>query len=400
MPIRTPAAQPVEPDTAALLQAAAQAGSAITNRMLETFRAEGLIPHPHRTGYRGRAPVWRYPPGTELQLVALLQWRRRSKDPDLLKVLLWLDGFASIPSAVRAALVHQLQVMTEAIEREISRQARRLGLDPADGAARSQAIDALAQTIAAKRGTTPVPRRSRVAAQDRTRAVTLMLRKFGLGESLPGTAEDAAVIERVLGLAPNGRRNVIADTGPWLTGPAEDLLDAAGIVGLPHLRAAVHDASDADLMAARQTIAVLFRHLPLMIRMLGAMFGDDNYTGLAGLRQIDQHPESLTYIVPLVIAMLKAGWQENLDAVTSALNPFPEFAEQAQRLLDLPAAAVANLARQPAEARKRVQRIIDAAIEASSIRGRRPAATNVLTATRPNLRGPLGGQSRPRPAMP
>jgi hypothetical protein len=101
-----------------------------------------------------------------------------------------------------------------------------------------------------------------------------------------------------------------------------------------------------------------------MIRMLGAMFDDDNYTGLAGLGQIDQHPESLMYIVPLVIAMLRAGWRENLAAVTSALSPFPELAERAQRLLDLPAAALtANLAGQPAEARERVQRIIDATID-------------------------------------
>jgi hypothetical protein len=364
MPISAPGAQPDEPDAAALLQAAAQAGSAITSRMLETFRGEGLIPHPHRAGYHGRAPVWRYPPGTEQQLMALLQWRRSSKDPDLLKVLLWLDGFAIAPAAVRAALTHQLQVMAEAMEQEISRQAGRLGLDPADGAARTQAIDAVAHTIAAKRGTTPLPRRSRVAAQDRTRAVTLMIRTFGLGETLPGAAEDAAVIERVLGLAPSGRRNAVADAGPWLTGPAEDLLDAADIIALPHLLAAVHDASDAELTAARQTVAVLFRHLPLMIRMLGAMFDDDNYTGLAGLRQIDQHPESLTYIVPLVIAMLRVGWKENLDAVTSALRPFPDLAERAQRLLDLPVTTLtANLAGQPAEVRERVKRIIDAAIE-------------------------------------
>jgi hypothetical protein len=364
MPPSVSGAQPAEPDTTALLQAAAQAGSAITGRMLETFRADGLIPHPHRAGYRGRAPVWRYPPGTGLQLMALLRWRRRSKDPDLLKVLLWLDGFAITPSAVRAALIHQLQVMTEAMELEISRHAERLGLDPADRAARSQAIDAMAQTIAAKRGATPLPRRSRIAAQDRTRAVTLMIRTFGLGETLQGTAEDAAVIERVLGLAPNGRRNDVADAGPWLTGPPGDLLDAAGIVGLPHLLAAVNDASDADLTAARQTVAVLFRHLPLMIRMLGTMFDDDNYSGLAGLRQIDQHPESLTYIVPLVIAMLRAGWKENLDTVTAALEPLPDLAERAQRLLDLPTATLtANLAGKPAAVRDRVQRIIDGAIE-------------------------------------
>ena len=363
-PSQDPGATQAEPDTAALLQSAAHAGSGITGRMLETFRADGLIPHPHRAGYRGRTPVWSYPAGTDLQLVALLRWRSHTKDPSLLKVLLWLDGFAIAPSAVRDALVHQLQVMTEAMEREISGQAQRLGLDPADAGTRSQAIDALAQTIAAKRGTTPVPRRSRVRAQDRTRAVTLMIRTFGLGETLQGTAEDAAVIERVLGLAPNGRRHAIADAGPWLTGPAEDMFGAVGIVGLPHLITAVKDASDADLMAARQTVAGLFRHLPLMIRTLGALFGDDNYTGLAGLGQIDQHPETLVYIVPMVIAMLKAGWQENLDAVISALTPFPDLAARAQRLLDLPTAElIANLAGQPAEARERVQRIIDGAID-------------------------------------
>jgi len=390
MPPPDSGAQPAEPDTTVLLQAAAQAGSAITSRMLETFRADGLIPHPNRAGYRGRAPVWRYPPGTELQLMALLRWRRSSKDPDLLKILLWLDGFAIAPSAVRSALTHQLQVLTEAMEQEISRHAARLGLDPADGAARSQAIDAAAQTIAAKRGATPLPRRSRVAAQDRTRAVTLMIRTFGLGETLQGTAEDAAVIERVLGLAPNGRRNDVADAGPWLTGPAEDLLDAAGIVGLPHLLAAVNDASDADLTAARQTVAVLFRHLPLMIRMLGAIFDDDNYTGLASLRQIDQHPESLTYIVPLVIAMLRAGWKENLDAVTSALRPFPDLAARAQRLLDLPTATLtANLAGKPAEVRERVQRIIDAAIE-----GQFDAQPNTSPHERPDIDPALSARSQ------
>lgn len=189
-----------------------------------------------------------------------------------------------------------------------------------------------------------------------------MVRMFGLGESIQGTAEDTEVIERVLGLAPNGRRHAIADAGPWLTGPAEDLFGAANIVGLPHLLAAVDDASDADLTAARQTVVALFRHLPLMTRMLGAMFGEDNYAGLAVFGQIDQHPETVVFIVPMVIAMLKAGWHENLDTVTSALLPFPSLAERAQRLLDMPAATVnANLARQPTEARDRVQRIIDAA---------------------------------------
>jgi len=198
--------------------------------------------------------------------------------------------------------------MTQTIEREISQQARRLGLDPADNGARSQAIEALARTLAAKRGTTPVPRHGRVRADDRARAVAFMVRLFGLGETIEGTAAEAAAVERVLGIAPNGRRHAIADTGPWLTGAAEDLFGAASIVGLPGLLGAVTDSSEADLTAARQTVIALFRHLPLMVRMIGAMFGDDNYTGLAGMGQIDQHPESVLYLVPMVIAMMRAGW--------------------------------------------------------------------------------------------
>jgi hypothetical protein len=363
-PTRGQGAQPPGPDSAELLRAAARADFEISDRMLETFRAQGLIPRPHRAGYRGRAPVWRYPPGTDRQLAALLGWRQHTKDADLLKVLLWLDGFGIPATAVRDALTRQLRKMTQAIEQAISDQAEQLGLHPADDSARRQAVDALARTMAAKRGASPVPRRNRVRAGDRAHAVALLIRSFGLGETVDGTPAEGAAIERVLGISPNGRRRSIADTGPWLTGPAEDLFGAASITGLPHLLDAVAGASEADLAAARQTVVALFRHLPVMARMIGVMFGDDNYTGLAGAGQIDQHPETVVYIVPTVIAMLKAGWNENLDAVTSALQPVPELVAQAQRILDMPAATIeANLAGQPADVRERAQRLIDAAIE-------------------------------------
>jgi hypothetical protein len=278
-------------------------------------------------------------------------------------VLLWLDGFAILDASVRDALLSGLHVMTRTIEREIDQRARRLGLDPADDSARSRAINDLADTAAAKRGSTPVPRRSRVRASERAHAVSLMIRLFGLGEKIQTTAQDAVLVERVLGLAPNGRRRTIDGTGPWLTGPAEDLFSAAEITAVPALAAAVADASESELAIARQIVITLFRYLPLMVRMTGAMFGDENYNGLAGLSQLDQHPEAVIYLVPMVIGMLRAGWTENLEAVTSALRPFPELAAQAQRILGMPAAtAEADLAGQPAEVRERAHRLIEAAI--------------------------------------
>src|SRR5580698_9701780 len=105
MASQDPAATSAEPDSAALLRAAARTGELVSERLLETFRAQGLIPRPYRVGNCGRSPIWRYPPGTERQLIALLRWRQHSKDPDLLKALLWLDGFPIPDATVREALL-------------------------------------------------------------------------------------------------------------------------------------------------------------------------------------------------------------------------------------------------------------------------------------------------------
>jgi hypothetical protein len=353
-----------ELDSSALLRAASEAGSAISDRTLETFRSQHLLPRPRRTGYRGRTPVWLYPSGTDQQLACLLRWRSQTKDPDVLRVLLWLDGFPIEAADVRDALARYVGRMSQLIEQAVRAEVRELGLSPEDPGARSQAIDQLARTMAAKRGATPIPRRSRVRADDRAHAVALLIRVLGLGETVEGTPADGEAAERVLGIAPNGRRHAIADTGPWLTGPPEELFSAAGIVGLPRLHAAVADASDNDLETARQTVVALFRHLPLAVRMISVISGQDNYVGLAPMEQIATQPEAVMWMLPAVTAMFKAGWDENLSALTAALKPFPELAARAQAMTDMPAATIeANLAHKPPDTRERVQRIIDAAID-------------------------------------
>jgi hypothetical protein len=356
-------AEELELDSPALLRAATRAGCPISSRQLEELRAQDLLPRPRRVGYHGRAPIWRYEPGTDRQLVTLLQWRQHTKDPDLLKILLWLDGYPIPVSDVRDALSRQLRGFAHTMEHEIDRQARRLGGDLDSQDARQQAVGEIARTLAAKRGTTPVPRHNRIRASDREHAVELLIRSFGLGETIDSTAADGELIERLLGLAPKARHPTADGTEPWLTGPAEDLLDASSIVALPRLLQVVSEASDAELVSTRQAVIALFRYLPLMMRMLGAITGDDNYAGLAAIGQMGQHPELIPYIVPAVLAMLRAGWTDNLNTVTSALQQFPELAGRVQRLLDMPAKTVeANLASLPADAHERAQRLIDAAI--------------------------------------
>ena len=80
-------------DSPRLIDTAAAAGHRISPRMVETFRAQGLLPRPVRGPNQGRTPTWIYPDGADKQLLCLLGWRARTKDPGTLKVLLWIDGF-------------------------------------------------------------------------------------------------------------------------------------------------------------------------------------------------------------------------------------------------------------------------------------------------------------------
>jgi hypothetical protein len=355
--------QPSELDSPALLAAASAAGHPFTDRMLAALRAQGLVPRPRRAGYRGRAPVWLYPAGADRQLVALLRYRAQTRDPDLLRVLLWLDGFSIPTGDVRQALVGHLRQMTEAIEEAISAEAGQLGLDSADDAARARAVSSLAGTMAAKRGTSAIPRHGRTPARDRAEAVELLVRSIGLGEHVAGTPDQGEAVERVLGVSPGRRRSPVSGQ-PWITGPAEEIFDAAGMVSMPRLLEVIVDAPDAELEAARQSVIALTRLLPLAARMMDVLSGRDNSAGLKGLEQVAERPEAVLWLLPAVVSMTRAGMSENIGAITEALQPIPKLAERARALLDMPAATLeGNLENQPENVRRQVERIIDAAID-------------------------------------
>ena len=101
-----------------------------------------------------------------------------------------------------------------------------------------------------------------------------------------------------------------------------------------------------------------------MVRFIDAGMGKDNYFGLAGVRSFDQQPEHVPYLLLVTIAMFRAGWTDNILALTEALGAAPELAEGMQRILGLPTQTLqANLDGKPPELRERIDRLINAATD-------------------------------------
>lgn len=351
------------PDSAALLQAARRAGHPVTARQLETLRVQGLIPRPRRAQNRGITPVWLYPSGTEQQIVSLCRWRRHTKDPGMLRVLLWLEGFPIPTYAARSALTASLRAAGEAFQEHTAPTPDAAATPGSD--ARREPVESLAAELAAKRGHNAAPRPIRQPAAERARSVELLLRTFGLGEPPTATDSEALAIERFLGVAP-GRRHLVNGAGPWLTGSPHDLLTAGRTLALPVLVKTMATATDTELEEARPFAHALFRLMPLAARLIGAVHGKDNHAGFGGIACLDEEPAMAPLMVAMTVGMRRSDPEmaDNLTAIQASLQHLPDALANVKDLLDMPQAVLdENLAEQPAAVRRQVLRVVEAALE-------------------------------------
>lgn len=173
-----------------LIEAAAAVGQEITARTLELWRYRGLLPRTERqAGGRGN---WRYPPGTDRQLLRLLHWRQQTKNHDAICVALWIEGFPIEARRVRSALIGFVGSWERMIAAEIGKTPH------ADDRA---VIDALAAKFAAMRSRAPLPRVVRMTANERRRAYGYMLAvMFGNARQIERRREDRRFAERMIGL--------------------------------------------------------------------------------------------------------------------------------------------------------------------------------------------------------
>ncbi len=352
-----------ELDTPALLRHAAVAGTPLSERMLETFRAQQLIPRPVRVSGVGRTPRWIYPEGTHRQLAAVLHWRTQTKDPGLIRILLWMDGFDVPTGDVQAAVVKQLQTARDTVDRVIRAAAADAGLDVRVPAEHDQAVATVAATVAARRrGPSAIPRLTRVSKKDRDAAAAIMIKTFALGIPAEGDVEgQARLVERVLGISPNGRKQRIADTGPWITGPAAPLLEAVDIISFPQLLAVAESATTAEFEAARMMTLAMFRYLPFLIRFTAAIYDDPNYIGMASAARLDADPGMVALLLPAIVSITRTGW-ETVSPLADALGNAPTIAARTEHLLDMPQRTLSKNLEHDPQMRAQVDRVLNSAL--------------------------------------
>ncbi|MET9374029.1 hypothetical protein ABZX98_07745 [Streptomyces sp. NPDC002992] len=345
-----------------LLRAAASAGfSTMTERKLEGFRSNGLMPRPVRVGNHGRRPVWVYPPGSDRQLVRLLRWRERTVDVDVLRVVLWVEGFPVDLDAVRASVTIVLDDLSRALEQLLQAEASRQGLDPVDD--QDAVVGAVAASMAAMRGKNALPRPIRVSAGDRAAAVAHMLQIFALGTRPDVTEDEAEMIEKVLGVSP-GRRQRVEGAEPWLTGPASLVVGAADVVSLPRMTEALAEATDAEWEEARSVATVLFLQLPVVARAVAVQTGKENLAGFGVFAVLDSEPLFAVLLLAFAMGARRADWAGNVEDLTDSLAPWPALIGEMKQVLDMPQPTLDhNLAGHGPEMEARTERIIQALLD-------------------------------------
>lgn len=193
-----------------LLELAHRSDSSVTERTLEYWRAQGLLPRPERVGQDGKRPIWSYPGGTADQLSALLRWRRKTKDPDVLRGALWYEGFPVEMARVRDSMGVVLQDVLNVFKKEIAKRTDH----PDDPEERWQAVQAIAHTVASKRK--GIPRLGRQALSERSAGVALTIGLM-IDEpvALERLAADAPFLERLMGVDRAGVSRLAALVHGW-----------------------------------------------------------------------------------------------------------------------------------------------------------------------------------------
>jgi hypothetical protein len=346
--------------TAELLEIAHRGEPAVTERTLELWRHQDLLPKAQRTGQRGTRPIWTYPGEAVAQLQALIRLRTATKDPNLLRSALWFEGHPVPTARVQTSMIAVMRKVQADVAKELGKRAAAKGHD--DELGRSQAIADVARELAARRGR-GLPRFGRQPSEDRAQGVETMFRLL-MGEDpalAPLDQQAAAAAERFMGLD-QARRYHAPGTGPWLTSaPAEGLASFQQFGSLPRLIEAVESADEDEFEQARPLACTFMNGIAAFSQLADAFAGYRNAAGLAAVEAIKDQPLISVMATAFIISGMRASEMAlSIREVNAALIGSILPTEAAvKRIAEMPEAErEARIGELPWPAQRRIRRMI------------------------------------------
>lgn len=303
---------------------------AVTERTLEFWRHQGLLPKASRTGQRGKHPEWTYPVEAVDQLGALLRLRVKTKDPDQLRVGLWFEGYpvdiARVCASIVGLLTDKLALLTKEVDKCRDPEAT-------SDDAKWTALERVGGILAGMRGPKAPPRYGRQPRHERERAMTLLL-GLAIGDERAAARleHDADQVERMIGLD-RGRRSR-AGLPPWLDGaPAEGLGIFAHLGGLPALIDTMKSVTDEGLAASRILARTLLDGIAAFSKIADAFTQIDNATGFGAITILRSDPMAAVWMLTIVVAAgrsstLNEGLRSVVDSISQRVMPLDTQARE------------------------------------------------------------------------
>jgi hypothetical protein len=324
-------------DSDSLISTAGEAGFDLGERSkalrrLESWRDNGLLPRQDRVGQQGKRPIWAYPEGTDRQLLALLRWRKVTRDLDSIRVALWVEGYAIATPDARASLLKVLNRYATVVDSALDERRQRVASDCGREPELEEVVESLAGEAAGKRANPPAPKTIRMPFDERVRGFTYLIR-LGLGLGLDDVpAEDAKLAERAIGLAAARRGQ---EPYRWLDGPPEQLSNLANVFSLPALEQAASSATEEELEFARRIAQLLTAGLPLIGLWAESLLGP-RAAGLAMTNTLwSPDPDWFCVLVPGIINAARQGMHGNLAMIGDSLKDVPDVTKQLNYLASL-----------------------------------------------------------------
>lgn len=281
-------------DSKALIANAAHAGYPVSQRMLQRWRSQGLLP-PGRRAPGGPA-IWFYPAHSERQLLRLLHWRSHSRSHKGILLALWVEGFPIDLARVRTVLPSFIDEWERMADREVKRGGQ---------GGPAAAVDAIGSEMARMRSKAPLPHLARMTLAERQRAYAYMAASmFGCEEELCDRDQDVAALERLLGLRSGRDGGLSRELGLRNENGQADRLPTPA-----QARAAIATASDDEFELVRRGVWVGVTLLPPALK---ALLVDDGPKALDLVDVIDHlFADPPADALALLVAVLLVSLQTN-----------------------------------------------------------------------------------------